>query len=86
MGRKKKIISITEPKISEYDIVLQPINDPKETTKDWMRGFSLSENETLESCYKQYEKIYNHKPVAGWIYTNTLGHKIIYLQLEKGDK
>jgi cell division protein YceG involved in septum cleavage len=90
LGRKKKTENIKllmEPKNSEYDVTLHEVGtDLKQVTKDWSRGFSLSAEELVESCYQKYERIFNHNPTEGWLFIDSQGIRTLYLKLEKGDK
>jgi len=87
--RKKKKVQNNAPVILEkigIDIPLKEINNLNDLPRFWMRGFSLSASDNLSSCFFKYNQLFGHPPKEGWIYTNSMGQKMLYLKLEGGDK
>lgn len=86
---KKKKIIISKPariNTNNSDVNLTDIDNISKLPDVWNRGFSLSENDTLDDCFYMYEKFYKHPPKEGWVYTDPQQQKILYLKLEEGDK
>ena len=87
MGRRKlntpKNIILKE---SESDVDFKKIDSLNKLPNRWMRGFSLLTSDDIDFCVLQYKKFYNHAPKQGWIYTNSQEQKLLYLELEEGDK
>ncbi len=75
-------ITSQNTKEEEDKFELIEINELKNLPNVWMRSFSLSEKDSIDSCLYKYRQCYNHDPFEGWIYTNSNGQRFVYLKIK----